>query len=59
MLQVRGPMYVYIYMFFTIIRNIVYRVLEEKDYENGLKLLLDSIADISLDTPEAATVSIA
>lgn len=52
-------MYVYIYMFFTIIRNIVYRVLEEKDYENGLKLLLDSIADISLDTPEAATVSIA
>ncbi|XP_022705609.1 programmed cell death protein 4-like isoform X2 [Varroa jacobsoni] len=31
------------------------RVLEEKDYENGLKLLLDSIADISLDTPEAAT----
>ncbi|XP_003741060.1 programmed cell death protein 4 [Galendromus occidentalis] len=31
------------------------RILEEEDYENGFKLLLESIGDISLDTPEAAT----
>lgn len=31
------------------------RILEEKDYEKGFILLLESIADISLDTPEAVT----
>lgn len=37
---------------------LVFRILEEKDYENGIRLLLSSIGDISLDTPEAATVII-